>query len=160
MVPIKDKHARFYISMDSQPENLYKADMSLIMQSNSQRLHTLCAIQTQRSTGHEPNAEFAIFIDKVRIVQNHMDLVCHVSQADISLKRICIKFKHIDREYILRLARSGICWKYIMHLLAAFDRIINHELSWPIKNYENFGDVEFCEVFTSRLFLLVRFQLT
>lgn len=147
--------AEYYIMIKSNLINQYLVSLTEFMKTNDERLTTLNTILIEKASQNHQDIDFANFVNKIRLIQSHAQLVELVYSNKYDLKRLCIKFKHIDSQYIRQLSKSGVCWKYIIHLLKAFDKIMNHELSWPFKNFEAFGDVEFCEVFSSRILLLV-----
>jgi len=142
--------------IESNSASHYTSDLALLMKSNDERLAILTRMQEERNKHHGQDDDFCTFINKIQLLKKHVNMVKEVSQGRRDLKRLCIKYKDIDHKYIEQLLKSGICWKYIIHLLKGFEEMMNIELSWPIKNFESFGDVDFCEVFCSRLLLLHR----
>jgi hypothetical protein len=144
-----------YIMIEANISTLYSDNLRVLFEASHRRLITLAMMETDRIRMHGIDVDFSSFIEKLKLMQRYTCLVLEVSKGVSCLKRLCIKYRDIDRWYIGQLVKKGICWKYIACLLKVFDEIMNNELSWPFKSFETFGDVDFCEVFSSRLRLLV-----
>lgn len=120
-------------------------------------LAQLGLIEAAQTKAASKNAQFSAIITKISRLLRYLQAVNDICQVRTDKKRFCIKYKDLNLAFLRRLDSKSICWKYLLCLSQHLLLTLQKEFEQPLKWFEYYGDIEFTDVFSSKMPLLVSF---
>ena len=142
-------------NISDQRQTASLAEFSNVLQNCLTFLVKLSAIEKGYTGNNTGVGELAHIVQQIHTLLRYMQAVEDICEHKIDKKRICIKYKDLDHEFIRHLDSKDICWKYLMYHINGFFSTLKNEFEQPLKFYEYSGDTELSEIFISKLPLLV-----
>lgn len=141
-------------STTSTPDHIVRLDQ--FGASLTHLLHQLESIRSEQSKHAKSVEEFCHLIQRLRIYHRYIQMLQDVTEHDLSRKRLCIKYKDLDLELLRQVRPENICWKYLWVMVENFQKHVSPEFAQVLQNFEYYGDYEFSEYFSTRIFLLIK----
>lgn len=133
-----------------QQVKIYESNMHALLQR-------LGEIQSERKNqGSNLDGNFSVLIGLLGLYHQHFQAVIFVAEEpSFDRKKLCLKFKGLDRDFLMKISNYRICWKFLTLAAAKFDSILNREFKLILDNFYYYGETELCEYYRSRVVLLV-----
>ena len=139
------------------PENQLE-QVKLFESNMNSLLKRLQEIQRERKKlGSDLDCNLSTLIGLLDLYHQHFLAILFVAdEQPIDRKKLCLKFKGLSRDFLMKISSHKICWKFLTIAAAKFDTILEKELKFILDNFYYFGETELCEYYNSRVVLLVR----
>jgi hypothetical protein len=120
-------------------------------------LQRLREIETERKNkGSDIDSNFSTLIGLIGLYHKHFEVVIYVAEEpSVDRKKLCLKFKDLSQEFLMKIANHKICWKFLNIAAAKFDSILQKEFKLILDNFYYYGETELCKYYRSRVVLLV-----
>lgn len=120
------------------------------------QINKLEAIDYAKDQTHFPNLDFKKLLRKLRLINKFGLMLAEVAETEPDKKRLCIKYKDLPRDLVLKITAKSIAWEHLLGIMAAVQKVCSTEFASVLNSFEYYGDYEFDELFASRIPLIVR----